>query len=129
MIAEACRDAGVERLIHVSALGADINSKSHFLRAKVNSTRHQLFLAHTCFQAEGEKEVLDAFPDATIIRPADIFGPEDRFLNRFARASIAHAHHAPYSSAVSEFQNAPVFTPIVGNGQQVKRPVYVRLHA
>ena len=37
VIAEACRQAGVERLVHVSALGADLQSPSHFLRAKVGN--------------------------------------------------------------------------------------------
>ena len=68
IIARAAQEAGVERLIHVSALNADATSRSHFLRSK----------------AQAEAIVLDEFPNATIIRPADIVGPEDRFLNFFA---------------------------------------------
>lgn len=34
-------------------------------------------------KAEGEQVVRNAFPEATIIRPCDLFGAEDRFLNRF----------------------------------------------
>ncbi|KAM6162688.1 LOW QUALITY PROTEIN: NADH dehydrogenase [ubiquinone] 1 alpha subcomplex subunit 9, mitochondrial-like [Erethizon dorsatum] len=67
-IAQACKEAGVEKLIHVSHLYADSKSSSRYLRNK----------------AVGE-EVRDTFPEATIIRPLDIFGKEDRFLNRFAK--------------------------------------------
>ncbi|XP_049738207.1 NADH dehydrogenase [ubiquinone] 1 alpha subcomplex subunit 9, mitochondrial [Elephas maximus indicus] len=67
-IAQVSKEAGVERLIHVSHLNADIKSSSRYLRNK----------------AVGEKEVRDTFPEATIIKPSDIFGREDRFLNYFA---------------------------------------------
>jgi len=66
-VARAAAEAGVSRLIHVSALGADPEAKSAFLRSK----------------ASGEKEVLAAFPKAVIFRPATIFGPGDRFFNLF----------------------------------------------
>jgi len=66
-VARAASEAGVSSLIHVSALGADPEAKSVFLRSK----------------ALGEKEVLAAFPKAIIFRPATIFGPDDRFFNLF----------------------------------------------
>jgi uncharacterized protein YbjT (DUF2867 family) len=66
-VANAAAAAGA-RMVHVSALGADENSSSHYARAK----------------AAGEKAVLSAVPSATILRPSVIFGPEDQFTNRFA---------------------------------------------
>jgi uncharacterized protein YbjT (DUF2867 family) len=66
--AEAARDLGVRAFVHVSALGANGNSRSRYARAK----------------AEGESAVLAAFPKAVILRPSVVFGPEDQFLNRFA---------------------------------------------
>ena len=66
-VAKAAANAGA-RMVHVSAIGADQNSPSHYARAK----------------AEGEKAVLAALPSATIIRPSVVFGPEDQFTNRFA---------------------------------------------
>lgn len=66
-VAEAARNAGIGRLIHVSALGADAKSPSAFLRSK----------------AAGEADVVKAFPEALIVRPAVIFGPDDRFFNIF----------------------------------------------
>src|SRR5262245_35204236 len=56
-IAKAARDAGVRRLIHISAIGADKNSASSYARTK----------------AEGEAAVLAEFPDAVIIRPSIVF--------------------------------------------------------
>jgi uncharacterized protein YbjT (DUF2867 family) len=56
------------RMIHVSALGADKNSRSRYARSK----------------AQGEEAVLGAAPGAIIFRPSIVFGPEDDFFNRFA---------------------------------------------
>ena len=67
-IARAAREAGVTRLIHVSAIGADKNSKALYARTK----------------AAGEQAVLEEFPSAIIVRPSIVFGPEDQFFNRFA---------------------------------------------
>ena len=66
-VAKAAVTAGA-RMIHVSAIGADENSPSHYARSK----------------AAGEKAVLLATPTATIFRPSVVFGPEDDFTNRFA---------------------------------------------
>ena len=66
-VAKAAAAAGAG-MVHVSAIGADENSASHYARAK----------------AAGEKAVLAAVPSATILRPSVVFGPEDQFTNRFA---------------------------------------------
>ena len=66
-IAEAAAKIGA-RMVHVSAIGADVNSTSRYAVSK----------------AFGEQAVLDAVPGATIIRPSIVFGPEDHFANRFA---------------------------------------------
>jgi uncharacterized protein YbjT (DUF2867 family) len=74
-VALAAKSAGA-RLVHVSAVGADANSPSHYARSK----------------AEGERRVLAAQPAAAIMRPSIVFGPEDDFFNRFAAlARIAPA--------------------------------------
>lgn len=65
-IAGLAREA--ERLVHVSALGADAASPSRYASSK----------------AKGEDAVRAARPDAVILRPSVVFGPEDRFFNRFA---------------------------------------------
>ena len=60
---------GVGRLVHVSGIGADLNSESHYVRAR----------------AKGETMVKDACPHATILRPSAIFAPDDAFLNTLAK--------------------------------------------
>ncbi len=67
-VAQASADAGIDRLVHISALGADAESESDYARTK----------------AEGEIAVRDIFPDAIIMRPSVVFGPEDGFFNMFA---------------------------------------------
>jgi uncharacterized protein YbjT (DUF2867 family) len=66
-VARAVHAAGAP-LIHISAIGADANSPSHYARAK----------------AEGEQRALAAQGATVIVRPSIIFGPEDDFFNRFA---------------------------------------------
>ncbi|HEY4134468.1 MAG TPA: complex I NDUFA9 subunit family protein [Alphaproteobacteria bacterium] len=67
-VAKAAAAAGVPRLVHVSAIGADAQSRSAYARSK----------------AAGEAAVRAAFAQATILRPSIVFGPEDDFFNRFA---------------------------------------------
>ncbi|MEM7507834.1 MAG: complex I NDUFA9 subunit family protein [Pseudomonadota bacterium] len=59
------------RMVHISAIGADADSEATYARTK----------------AAGEAAVLEAKPDAVILRPSIIFGPEDQFFNRFAAMS------------------------------------------
>lgn len=66
--AEAAAATGAGSFVLVSALGADAGSESRYFATK----------------AAGEAAVRAAFPAATILRPATVFGPEDTFLNRFA---------------------------------------------
>ncbi len=67
-LAAAATEAGVRDLVHVSALGAAVDSPSAYARSK----------------ALGEDAVLKGFPKAVILRPSVVFGPEDSFLNMFA---------------------------------------------
>jgi NADH dehydrogenase len=78
------------RLVHVSALGAGDEATSRYARAK----------------AAGEAAVRAAVPDAAILRPSVMFGPEDHFTNRFA----ALARMAPVLPLVGEATRMqPVF--------------------
>lgn len=67
-IARIAAMQGVERMVHISAIGADAGSGSDYSRTK----------------ALGEAGVLAHMPDAMILRPSVVFGSEDRFFNRFA---------------------------------------------
>ncbi len=67
-IARFCAQYGIDRLVHISAIGADAESGIAYQRTK----------------AEAESAVLRHVPTATILRPSLVFGPEDEFFNRFA---------------------------------------------
>ena len=67
-IVAACQAKVVRRLIHMSAIGADSNGPSMYLRSK----------------GDGEKAVRESNLATTIFRPSVVFGPEDNFLNQFA---------------------------------------------
>lgn len=90
-VAEATRAAGAT-LTHISAIGADEKSASTYSRTK----------------ARGEAAVLRAVPDAVILRPSIVFGPEDGFFNKFA--------------TMARF--SPVL-PLIGGGHTKLQPVYV----
>jgi NADH dehydrogenase len=67
-IAKVAAVAGIGRMVHVSAIGADPASTSAYARSK----------------ADGEKRAHEGLPGATILRPSIVIGPEDGFFNRFA---------------------------------------------
>lgn len=85
-IARAARDVGAEALVHISAIGASTESESGYGRTK----------------GEGEAAVRKAFPQATIIRPSLVFGPDDDLTNRFA--AMASLPFLPVIAANSRFQ-------------------------
>ncbi|EET49454.1 complex I NDUFA9 subunit family protein [Thalassobium sp. R2A62] len=70
-VARIAAATGVDRMVHISAIGADANADSTYSQTK----------------AAGEKAVLEAMPNAMIVRPSIVFGPEDDFFNRFASMS------------------------------------------
>ena len=90
-VAKAAREAGAKRFIHVSAIGADLQSKAHYARSK----------------AEGERAVLEEFPGAIILRPSIVFGPEDQFFNRFAALALTSPFLPLIGGGKTRFQ--PVF--------------------
>ncbi|MEM8729235.1 MAG: complex I NDUFA9 subunit family protein [Pseudomonadota bacterium] len=68
-IARLAAEAGIDTMVHISAIGADADSESAYSRTK----------------AAGEAAVLDSIPGAVILRPSIVFGQEDQFFNRFAQ--------------------------------------------
>mmetsp|Transcript_24733 Transcript_24733/g.41825 ORF Transcript_24733/g.41825 Transcript_24733/m.41825 type:complete len:378 (-) Transcript_24733:283-1416(-) len=90
-IARISREAGVKAFIHMSALSANPNSKSKWARCK----------------ARGEEVVRQEFSDAIIIRPSDVFGHEDKFLNYIGTAS-----------------SILPFVPLTSYGQTLCQPVH-----
>jgi uncharacterized protein YbjT (DUF2867 family) len=91
-VAEAAQASGAKALVHVSAIGANQDSQSVYARTK----------------AQGEAAVRAVFPDAVILKPSVVFGPEDDFFNRFAALA----------------RLAPVL-PLIGGGRTRLEPVVV----
>jgi NADH dehydrogenase len=87
-VARLAAAAGAARLVHLSAIGADADSPALYARSK----------------AAGEAAVREAFPDATILRPSIVFGPEDQFFNRFAQMAALLPFVMPVVSGETRFQ-------------------------
>ena len=97
-IAEAAKAAGVQRLVHVSGIGADQrNSTNKFIRSKVDA----------------EDAIIAGFPDATFLRLSVVFGPEDAMFNRMAQI----ARQAPFLPVVGNgsAKVQPVYVGDVGS--------------
>jgi NADH dehydrogenase len=90
-IAEACKKKGIQRLIHISALGAEAHSPSSYASTK----------------GKAEKSVLAADPTATIIRPSLMIGPDDHFFNLFANMSRISPFLPLFGGGMTRFQ--PVY--------------------
>ncbi|MBA1144598.1 complex I NDUFA9 subunit family protein [Mesorhizobium neociceri] len=90
-LAAASREAGVEKFIQISGIGSDARSSSAYIRAR----------------GRGEEAVKVAFPQATVVRPAVMTGPDDTFLTAIIRL----------------LRLLPVY-PLFGNGDVRLQPVY-----
>ncbi len=90
-VAESVRAAGA-KLVHVSAIGADVDSASSYARTK----------------GRAEAAIMSNIPDAVILRPSIVFGPEDSFFNKFAGMA----------------QMFPAL-PLIGGGKTKFQPVHV----
>jgi NADH dehydrogenase len=91
-IAKVAKAAGVETLVHMTTMGIGPDSESNYSRSK----------------AEGEIAVRGIFPDATLIKPSIVFGPEDNFFNKFAWLARIQ----------------PIL-PLIGGGHTKFQPVFV----
>jgi len=98
-IARIAADQGVSRMVQISAIGADTSSESDYARTK----------------ALGEEAVLEHMPQAVILRPSIIFGPEDQFFNRFA-SMTRMGPFLPVVGAETRFQ--PVYVDDVAQAAE-----------
>eukprot|EP00543_Licmophora_paradoxa_P007704 CAMPEP_0202458898 /NCGR_PEP_ID=MMETSP1360-20130828/28665_1 /ASSEMBLY_ACC=CAM_ASM_000848 /TAXON_ID=515479 /ORGANISM="Licmophora paradoxa, Strain CCMP2313" /LENGTH=395 /DNA_ID=CAMNT_0049079655 /DNA_START=53 /DNA_END=1240 /DNA_ORIENTATION=- len=90
-IAEICLEHQVDNFIHVSSAAASPDSASEWARTKY----------------EGEQAIKEIYPWATILRPTQLFGNEDKLLNNFAN-----------------FANRSPFVPLIDGGRALTQPVY-----
>lgn len=92
-VAQAAAAEGVQKFVQLSAIGASSESEAAYAKSK----------------AAGEAAVLEAIPQAVILRPSIVIGPEDDFFNRFAKmATLAPA------------------LPLIGGGETLYQPVAVQ---
>jgi len=91
-IAVAAKAAGAETLIQISGIGADAASRNLYIASK----------------GRGDAAAREAFPEAIVLKPSVVFGPEDEFFNRFAELA----------------RLLPVL-PVFGGGAVKLQPVYV----
>jgi uncharacterized protein YbjT (DUF2867 family) len=111
-IARAAAAAGVNKLVYISAIGADAAANSAYARSK----------------ADGEQALREAYPRATILRPAVMFGPEDDFFNKFS----ALARISPILPVFFKIRQRPKFRieglyvmPEIEAGTTRMQPVHV----
>ena len=96
-IADAAQAAGVERLVHISGIGAEHRSSTNrYIQSKT----------------EGEDAIIAGFPTATILRPSVVFGPDDAMFNRMARIAATAPFVPVVSGGTARVQ--PVFVGDVG---------------
>jgi uncharacterized protein YbjT (DUF2867 family) len=94
-IARASATHNIGRLVHVSAIGLAEHAPAAYFRTKW----------------EGEQRVREVYPQATVVRPSLVFGPEDNFFNRFAWLAKMTPPFVPF--------------PLFGGGTTRFQPVYV----
>ena len=97
----SARTAGVRRVLHMSALGADLHAPSRYLRSKA--------AAEARLRAATHSEVPHAEPAVTIFRPSVIFGPGDSLTNRFAGLLRLTLGWLPLARARARFAPVCVF--------------------
>ena len=92
LLAKVCSENNVKKIVHLSALGISKKTKSKYMLSK----------------KIGEENLLNNFKNTYILRPSVIFGPEDKFFNKFA--------------SLAQFFPA---LPLIGGGKTKFQPIYV----
>jgi len=92
MLSKLCHEFGIKNLVHVSALGVKEKHNSLYMQSKLG----------------GEKAILSNFKPSVILRPSVLFGPSDKFFERFA--------------SIAQFSPA---LPLIGGGKTNFAPIYV----
>ena len=105
-VARLSREAGVGRLLHMSALGASMTSQSRYAWSK----------------AAGEEAVREAFDGATIVRPSVVFGPDDDFFNLFAALARLSPVLPVFGCPMPSIRGGQI--DIYGDGGTKFQPVY-----
>ncbi|CAF0907057.1 unnamed protein product [Didymodactylos carnosus] len=102
-IARLARECGVQRLIHISCLNASENPQPILFRNGSKSLKAKYY---------GEQAVREEFPEVTILRPSDIYGEGDNWVNYWL---------SPWTHSMFYYR-----FPLYGSGERtVKAPVHI----
>ena len=104
-VADQAHRAGVDRLIHISGIGADAASQSRYIRKR----------------GEGELAVRAAFVEALFIRPAVMFGPDDAFLTTILKLLRQLPVYPMFGRGVTRLQPAYVEDVAEAIGRTMQR--------
>uniref|UniRef100_A0A1L8E0I7 NADH dehydrogenase [ubiquinone] 1 alpha subcomplex subunit 9, mitochondrial n=2 Tax=Nyssomyia neivai TaxID=330878 RepID=A0A1L8E0I7_9DIPT len=106
-LARICREMGVERFIHLSALNASPHPDPLILKEGSKFLKSKYY---------GELAVREEFPEATIFRPSDIYGQEDRFLRYYAHVWRRQLRWMPLWHKGEKTIKQPVFCSDLAQG-------------
>ncbi|XP_012287273.1 NADH dehydrogenase [ubiquinone] 1 alpha subcomplex subunit 9, mitochondrial isoform X2 [Orussus abietinus] len=114
-LARLAKQSGVERFIHVSCLNVTANEPPKFLKTGSRFLKSKL---------AGEEAVKKEFPEATIVRPSDIYGQEDKFLRQYGTKFRVHLRGIPLweKGEKTEKQPVAVYDVAAGIAALVKDP-------
>ncbi|XP_045606154.1 NADH dehydrogenase [ubiquinone] 1 alpha subcomplex subunit 9, mitochondrial [Procambarus clarkii] len=106
-LARISKEMGVERFIHLSALNSNVEHEGYFTKGGSKFLKTK---------GLGEQAVREAFPEATILRPSDVYGQEDRFLRYYAGVWRHQGFALPLPKAGKDIWKQPVYVGDVAQG-------------
>ncbi|KAF7278161.1 NADH:ubiquinone oxidoreductase subunit 39 isoform X2 [Rhynchophorus ferrugineus] len=106
-LARLSKEAGVERFIHLSALNASETPESIFIPGGSAFLRSK---------ALGDIAVLEEFPEATIIKPSDVYGQEDRFIRYYAHPWRNQFNYMPLWNKGEKTEKQPISVKDIASG-------------
>ncbi|KAK4317915.1 hypothetical protein Pmani_011052 [Petrolisthes manimaculis] len=114
-LARISKEMGVEKFIHVSALNSDREHEGYIMKGGSKFLKSK---------GLGEQAVREAFPEATVLRPSDVYGQEDRFLRYYAGIWRHQGRALPLPNAGKDIWKQPVFVSDLAQGiiNAIKEP-------
>ncbi|XP_042208512.1 NADH dehydrogenase [ubiquinone] 1 alpha subcomplex subunit 9, mitochondrial-like [Homarus americanus] len=106
-LAQISKEMGVERFIHLSALNSNVEHEGFLMKGGSKFLKTK---------GLGEQAVLDAFPEATVFRPSDVYGQEDRFLRYYAGLWRHQGRIMPLPKAGKDVWKQPVYVGDIAQG-------------
>lgn len=117
-LARISKEMGVEKFIHVSALNSNIDHQGYMLKGGSKYLKTK---------GLGEEAVRNAFPEATVFRPSDVYGQEDRFLRYYSGLWRHQGRWVPLPKGGNDIWKQPLYVSdmALGLANAVKDPAAV----